>query len=97
MSDELPYIFAITDHEPRSFGSRHALIAQRLHDAGYDVGLMLWTASPSAYSPDEIAAKWQEAFTRAGITRIDCGRDHEKQREWFKVWPRPKPTTGVQA
>ena len=93
--EELPYIFAISDHEPGAFGARHAIIAQRLTDAGYDVGLMLWTATPCAYSPDEIRAKWQEAFDRAGITRMDVGRDETKMRHWYKVWPRPKAATGV--
>lgn len=94
MSEE-PYIFAVSDHELLGhFGdARHAIVAQRLTDAGYDVGLMLWTATPSSYTRQEIHEKWGEALKRAGIIRFECGRDEAKQREWFKVLPRPTPPT----
>lgn len=75
------YIFAISDRDDlmRRHGS-HALIAQRLQDGGFDVGPMLWTAHPHDYDKEEIRAKWQEAFDRAGISRVDWGHDPVKLR-----------------
>lgn len=81
-----PYVFAIADHEVLRISGQHAMISKRLSDGGFDVGLMLWTASPGIYTQDEIQTFWREAFTRAGIERMDWGYDHEKQRTWYKVW-----------
>lgn len=81
-----PYVFAISDHEIVRFSGHHAMIAQRLSNGGFDVGLMLWTANPRDYTIDEIQSFWKDAFERAGIKRMDWGYDCEKQRTWYKVW-----------
>lgn len=92
--DGLPYVFAIDDHEvigvSRS-GHCHALVAKRLTDAGYGVGLMLWTASPEALEDCKIQEEWHKAMKRAGITKIETGRDELKMRQWYRVWPRWLP------
>lgn len=94
MSDEdTPYVFAIPDVElidgPGPLNREHALVADRLGKAGYDVGAMIWTACPQDYSSAEIRAFWKEAFTRAGITKLLNARDEGKMRTWYMVWPHP--------
>jgi hypothetical protein len=81
-----PYVFAIENRDITRVLGQHAKIAQRLTDAGFDVGLMLWTATPTTYTHEEIQQFWREAFERAGIARMEWGEDKEKDRLWFKVW-----------
>lgn len=80
-----PYVFAIADGDVNPVG-QHAIIAQRLTKAGFDIGLMLWTATPDSYTKHEIAEFWSEAMHRAGIERIEVGHDNDKGRTWYKVW-----------
>lgn len=84
-SQPQPYVFAI-DMRDVNLRNWHALIASALEKAGFDVGTMLWTASPHIYSKEEIMKFWSEAFVRAGIARMDTAEDKEKMRTWFKVW-----------
>jgi hypothetical protein len=85
-----PYILAIHDHELTYRGSEHALLADALRNAGYDVGLMLWTCDADRLSTQSINHCWHDAMKRAGITRIDTAHDANKMRRWYKVYPRPE-------
>lgn len=88
-----PYVFSISDSEvvrrPR-YGHHHDVLASKLLEAGYKVGLMLWTTDPSVFTEKRVRELWHEAFLQAGIKRMDSARDEEKGRTWYKVWPRPE-------
>lgn len=84
--DPQPYVFAIIDFDRAFSGSIHAQVAQKLTNAGFDVGLMLWTASPHIYTANEIKQFWQEALERAGIESLHEAHDEEKRRTWYKVY-----------
>lgn len=87
-------VFVVTDFElayVRHGG--HAVVAQRLQEAGFDVGPMLWTAYPHDYDEKEIRERWQEAFERAGIERVAWSHNPEKQRTEYRVWREDSDST----
>jgi hypothetical protein len=86
-----PYVFAIREDEYFAGPESHdEVLADRLREAGYDIGPTLWTGHSGALSSRRVWEHWQEAFKRAKITRVQTGRDEAKGRTWFKVWPRPE-------
>lgn len=83
-----PYVFFIYDRETLE-RNLDSVLSEKLRNAGYDVGPMIWTDLGVPYPNAERKKNWMHALKRAGITYLEEARDEQRMGRWFKVLPHP--------
>lgn len=88
-----PYLVCVSDFDAAQYRTMDEAIEHALLKAGFDTGPGLTlTLQSFSLSREKRRKAWQRALDRAGIERMETGRDEEKRRIWLRVWRKePKP------